>query len=58
MLLFGAACVATLALPLVFWVWGRRAGDPDQVSRRLAICATGYLVPVVFGAVQFGVLTN
>ena len=55
MLAFAASCVATLAVPLVFWLWGRRAED---AGRRLLLCSAGYLVPVVFGAVQFGVLMH
>ena len=55
MLLFAASCVATLAVPLVFWLWGRRAED---AGRRLVLCSTGYLVPVLFGVVQFAVLMH
>jgi hypothetical protein len=56
MILFAASCVATLAIPLVFWLWGRRPGDPALVARRLLFCSAGYLVPVVLGVVQFGFL--
>ncbi|HEX4247970.1 MAG TPA: hypothetical protein VH008_08880 [Pseudonocardia sp.] len=55
MLLFAASCVATLAVPLVFWLWGRRAED---AGRRLLLCSTGYLVPVLFGVVQFGLIMH
>ena len=54
-LLFAASCVATQAVPLVFWLWGRRAED---AGRRLLLCSTGYLVPVCFGVIQFGVLMH
>ena len=55
MLLFAASCVATLAVPLAFWLWGRRAED---AGRRLMLCSTGYLLPVLFGVIQFGVLMH
>ena len=56
MLVFAACCAATLALPPLFWLWGRGGGDDGRVSRRLAACAVGYLVPVLVGTIQFTVL--
>jgi hypothetical protein len=56
MVLFAASCVATLAVPLVFWLWGRRAGAPRRIARRLLLCSAGYLVPLALGIVQFGFL--
>jgi hypothetical protein len=58
MMLFAASCVATLAVPLVFWLWGRRAGAPGLITRRLLLCSAGYLAPLALGIVQFGFLMH
>jgi hypothetical protein len=37
----------TLFVPVIFGVWGFRAVGNRQIGRRLAICASGYLLPVL-----------
>jgi hypothetical protein len=45
----------TLLIPVIFGVWGYRAVDNRRAGRRLAICASGYLLPVawVLGLLRF-----
>jgi hypothetical protein len=38
------------------WLWGRRAGTPGLITRRLQLCSAGYLAPLALGIVQFGFL--
>ncbi|WP_433276453.1 hypothetical protein ACQPZA_34565 [Pseudonocardia xinjiangensis] len=44
------ACLATLLVPVVFGIWGRRATTLAQVAARLGICLLGYVVPLLFFA--------
>jgi hypothetical protein len=48
-----AACLATLLVPVVFGIWGKRATTPAEVATRLGICLLGYVVPLLF----FGAVT-
>jgi hypothetical protein len=44
------ACLGTLAVPLIFGIWGARATTRAEVATRLGICLLGYLVPLLFFA--------
>jgi hypothetical protein len=43
-----ACCLATAAIPSIFAPWARRATTSGQIWRRLALCATGYLLPLAW----------
>jgi hypothetical protein len=47
------ASLATLLVPVVFGIWGKRAATRAEVAARLGICLLGYLVPLLF----FGAIT-
>jgi len=55
MLLFAASCGGDARGAAGVLAVGRRAED---AGRRLLLCSTGYLVPVCFGVIQFGVLMH
>jgi hypothetical protein len=44
----GGWSALTLAVPVAFLVWGRRAADSRQAWVRLGLCALGYLPPVLW----------
>ncbi|GAA1217519.1 hypothetical protein GCM10009608_63300 [Pseudonocardia alaniniphila] len=48
-----AASLATLLVPVVFGIWGKRATTRVEVATRLGICLLGYVVPLLF----FGAVT-